>query len=206
MHKPTEKHRLYLKHIGHYLKATKNNGLILKPVDKDKLSIECYVDANFTRLWNTEDMEDPYYIRSQTGYLVMVNRYPVIYKSKAQSLNTLITMESEYVTLLDSCQELLQFQTLTKEVRLAIGIPWQNLACIFSTIYEDNKPCLKLSNMSLPRIINWSIVIYFDWFCQNIGKLWNIVGALTIHQLANIFAKSLFKDMFEQLIFWMIGW
>ena len=120
-HCPTEKHAMYIKHIGRYLRATHDKGLILRPASKD-LHIQCYVDADFGGLWNQEDVEDPHCVRSRTGFIIMVAGCPVIWKSKLQSLTTLSTMESEYVALSDSCRELLPLQNLTKELAQVLHV------------------------------------------------------------------------------------
>jgi hypothetical protein len=47
---------------GQYLKLTKDKGLILRPTiceERGELLIDCYVDADFARLWGYEDRNDP---------------------------------------------------------------------------------------------------------------------------------------------------
>ena len=48
-HNPTETHATYLKHVGCYLNATYDKGLILNP-SQTGLKITCYVDANFASI------------------------------------------------------------------------------------------------------------------------------------------------------------
>ena len=192
-HCPTEKHAMYIKHIGRYVQATQDKGLILCPSSKD-LHIQCYVDADFGGLWNQEDVEDPHCVRSRTRFIIMVAGCPVIWKSKLQSLTTLSTME-KYVALSDSCRELLPLQNLPKELaQEVLHVPEGDKSAIRCTIYEDNEPCLKLANMEVGRIINHSkhiIAVRFHWFREHVGINWVIKGISTHDQLADIFTKSL---------------
>ena len=63
-HNPTEKHANYLKHIGKYLKHTRDKGLLLNPKKDAPLDIQCYVDADFAGLWSQEEQADPHCVRS----------------------------------------------------------------------------------------------------------------------------------------------
>ena len=49
-HNPKLSHETSSKRIWIYLKGTRDEGLIFKPIDV--LSMNCYVEAYFTGLWN----------------------------------------------------------------------------------------------------------------------------------------------------------
>jgi hypothetical protein len=54
MHSPRRSHEKALERIGQYLKATRDKGLILKPIYNGALSMEAYVDADFAGMWGYE--------------------------------------------------------------------------------------------------------------------------------------------------------
>ena len=55
------------------------------PLATDKLKIDCFVDADFAGLWNSEDHNDPHSVCSRTGYVILVNDAPVVWSSKLQT-------------------------------------------------------------------------------------------------------------------------
>jgi hypothetical protein len=207
-HHPTEKHGKYLKHIGKYLKKTKDKGLILNPKKDEPLKIDCYVDADFAGLWSSEEEQDPHCVKSRTGFIVMIANCPVIWKSKLQSEIALSTMESEYIALSTACRDLLPLQELVKEVAVAVGAAEGDGMEIKSTIYEDNEPCKKLAVMELPRMTNRSkhIAVKYHWFRSRVNKDWKVSSISSADQLADCFTKSLGQPDFEKQRFSIMGW
>ena len=55
-------HAIAVKRILRYLQGTKEKGLILEPTSD--LQVDCYVDADFAGLWNSEDDQDPICVKS----------------------------------------------------------------------------------------------------------------------------------------------
>jgi hypothetical protein len=198
-HHPTEKHGQYLKHIGRYLKGTRTKGLILNPNKNDILKIDCYADADFAGLWNSEDEQDPHCVKSRTGFIVMIANCPVIWKSKLQSEIALSTMESEYIALSTACRDLLPLQDLVKEVATACGATEGKEITLMSTIYQDNEPCKKLAMMELPCMTNRSkhIAVKYHWFRSRVNKDWIVESISSLHQLADCFTKGLTQPDFE---------
>ena len=64
-HSPRRCHELALKRIGRYLIDTKDKRLILDP--SNDLDIDCFVDANFAGLWNSEPAHEPISVKSRSG-------------------------------------------------------------------------------------------------------------------------------------------
>jgi hypothetical protein len=182
--------------------------LILNPNKDDILKIECYADADFAGLWNSEDEQDPHCVKSRTGFIVMIANCPVIWKSKLQSEIALSTMESEYIALSTACRDLLPLQDLVKEVAAACGAEEGKNISIMSTIYEDNEPCKKLAMMELPRMTNRSkhIAVKYHWFRSRVNKDWIVESISSIHQLADCFTKGLTQPEFERQRFSIMGW
>ena len=73
---PKKSHEGAVKRIGRYLKGTMEKGLILDP--SDDLTVNCYPDVDFAGLWGHEYPQDPYYVHSQTGYVITLASSPVV--------------------------------------------------------------------------------------------------------------------------------
>jgi hypothetical protein len=56
-HCPRASHEEAIKYICHYLHGVQNNGLTFQP--SNNLQLDCYVNADFTGLWNYESDQDP---------------------------------------------------------------------------------------------------------------------------------------------------
>jgi hypothetical protein len=87
---PTRKHVTALKRIGHYLKGTRDKGIIMRT--SSTLQVDCYPDADFAGLYNHEDSQDPHCVCSHTGYVILLAGCPVLWKSKFQTEIALSTM------------------------------------------------------------------------------------------------------------------
>ena len=68
-------HKVAIKRIGQYLKATQNRGLVIH--SGTKLNLEMFADADFAGLWNIEDAADPSSVKSRTGYIITLGGIPV---------------------------------------------------------------------------------------------------------------------------------
>ncbi len=90
---PKHSHEVALKRIGRYLKATRDQGLVLNP--SDMLKIDCYPDADFARMYGHELPTDPSFVKSRTGYTITVADCPVVWQSKLQTETATSTMEAE---------------------------------------------------------------------------------------------------------------
>ena len=72
-HNPKVSHGNSVKQICQYLKGTKDQGMILKPLIE--FSVDCYVDADFAGQWNIKNPQDPLCVKSRTGYVLMVAQF-----------------------------------------------------------------------------------------------------------------------------------
>ncbi len=98
-------HKQALKQIGHYLKATADKRLIMKPSEK-LLKIDGFPDANFAGMYGHKVICNPVCVESRTGYVIMVANCSIMWQSKLQSETSLSTMEAELVALAHSCCKL----------------------------------------------------------------------------------------------------
>ena len=92
---PKRSHELALIRLGQYLKGTLENGMILKPMKLDEFRMDVYVDSDFLGLYGKERRDDPDNVRCRTGYVIMLNDCPVIWKSCLQDSISTSTMMAE---------------------------------------------------------------------------------------------------------------
>jgi hypothetical protein len=82
-HLPKKSHATAPKTIVRYLHQTADKGTIISP--SGDLSLDCYVDANFSGLYGRDPDCEPSYAKSRTGYLITLENAPVIWKSQLQT-------------------------------------------------------------------------------------------------------------------------
>ena len=102
------------KRIIRYFQGTKDKGLIILP--RNKLQVDCHVDADFSGLWNVEDEQDPTCVNSCNGYFILFMDCPLMWTSKLQTQIYISTMEAEYIALSTSMRELVGVRELLKEL------------------------------------------------------------------------------------------
>ncbi len=91
---PKHLHELALKCIGHYLKQTSDQGMVMNP-SSDVCKIDAYPDADFAGMFGHEDHTDPTCAKSHTGFIITFAECPVFWQSKLQTETALSTMESK---------------------------------------------------------------------------------------------------------------
>ena len=64
-----------------------------------QLMVDCFMDADFARQWNSEGPHDPLCIKSHTGYILMVGNCPIQWVSKPQMEIAVSMMEAKYEPL-----------------------------------------------------------------------------------------------------------
>ena len=112
-HNPKASHGAAVKRICRYLEGTKTKGL--------QLTVDCFVDADFTGQWNVENPEDPLCVKSWMGYVLVVGNCPVQWVSKLQSEISVSMKEAEYISLSTAMQDLIPLRTLVAKVKDLIG-------------------------------------------------------------------------------------
>ena len=114
-HNPKVSHKNASLRVFRYPKGTIEEGSLYLS-DKDKLSLNCFVDADFCGLWNIEDTHDPISANSRIGCAVLLAYCPILWVSKLQSFVALSTLESEYVSLSSSLRYIIPLFSLMKEL------------------------------------------------------------------------------------------
>ena len=62
---PKRSHELALIRIGQYLKATRKQGMTMKPLDPDNFQVDAYVDSDFMGIYGKERRSDPDNVKSR---------------------------------------------------------------------------------------------------------------------------------------------
>jgi hypothetical protein len=207
-HSPRRSHELALIRIGQYLKGTRTQGMILKPVSLDHIYMDCWVDADFCGLYGKEQRLDPTSVKSRTGYIIGLNGCPLIWSSKLQESIALSTMMAEYYALSSAMRDVLPLRNLTHTVASAVGIPPEHLSTFKITCWEDNAGALTLANLApgqnTPRSKHYDIKMH--WFRSHLSKDIVVKKIDTKEQLADILTKPLPADLFKALRKMLLGW
>nr|GEV23467.1 retrotransposon protein, putative, Ty1-copia subclass [Tanacetum cinerariifolium] len=94
---PSDIHRTTVKNILKYFRNTKDMFLVYGGDLKRELKVSCYTDAGY--LTDADDL------KSQTGYVFVLNGGAVDWKSAKQSIFATSSAEAEYITAFDASKE-----------------------------------------------------------------------------------------------------
>ena len=217
-HAPRKSHVAGIKRILRYLQGTKDKGLILNPTTK--FQVDCFVDADFARLWNVEPDQDPICVKSRTGFLIIFMGCPLTWVSKLQTQIALSTMEAEYIALSQSMIELIAIREILREIQTFV-ISGKNKPIKFlahakafsldkipqSIVHEDNESCLKFATMPKMSPRTKHIALPYHFFRSKVEELDIKVVAVSTHdQLADQFTKGLKADLFTKARKLLMGW
>ena len=89
-------HELALIQIGRYLKQTRTKGLTFSPADMSNLQLDCHVDSDFLGRYGHDDRTDPTNVKSRMGYVILVNKCPIVWGSSLMNDVCMSTMMAEY--------------------------------------------------------------------------------------------------------------
>ena len=68
-HVPRSSHETIIKRILRCLQGEYDKGLILNP--STKFQVDCYVDSEFSGLWNVKQDQDYVCVKSRTRYIII---------------------------------------------------------------------------------------------------------------------------------------
>eukprot|EP00978_Attheya_sp_CCMP212_P023502 scaffold72215_cov47-Attheya_sp.AAC.2 len=147
---PRESHHAAILHIGQYLLSTRARGLILKP--NPTLSLEVFVDADFSGNWNKPTAaDDTATSKSRTGYVLKFTDCPLLWQSKLQTITALSSCESEYMRLLSAalCDAIFVIQILDDLKARGFILP-SKTPQVYCKAFEDNSGALEMAR--LPKL------------------------------------------------------
>ncbi|GJV26334.1 hypothetical protein Tco_1379029 [Tanacetum coccineum] len=94
---PSELHWTTVKNILNYLRNTKDMFLVYVGDTKRELRVSCYTDVGYLM-----DVDD---LKSQTGYVFVLNGGTVDWKSTKQSIFATSSTDAEYIAAFDASKE-----------------------------------------------------------------------------------------------------
>ena len=201
---PRALHERGVRHIGKYLLATKERGLVFKP-DSTK-GIECFVDADFAGGWSKADASNPENVMSRTGYVIFYAGCPVLWASKLQTEIALSTAEAEYIALSSAMRDVIPLMQLLTEISVILPIynPDPKVKC---KVFEDNESCIAMAKAQkfTPRTKHISIKYHHFRSYVDRGAV-SIEHISTTEQIADIFTKPLTEQPFTYLRKKLCGW
>ena len=205
-HCANNQHEIAIKRIGRYLKATREQGLIMKP--NEDLRLDLYADADFAGLWAIENKEDPISVRSRTGFVILLGDTPVTWSSKLQTEIATSTMHAEYIALSTGMRDLLPIKNVLEEICEVLEIERDDSTRV-TKVYEDNEGAMKLANRPLAKITPQSkhFAVKYHWFREKLEEyMIEILPIRSDLQKADIFTKGLTGQEFRPKRRMIMGW
>ncbi len=79
-------------------------------------------------------------------------------------------MEAQYIALSTAMKDLLPMRDLLREICGAMGLDYEELSTIQSTVWEDNVSTLTLVNLEPPIMTLRSkhFAVKYHWFCEKL--------------------------------------
>ena len=203
---PKRSHAEAIKHIGRYLLATRDKGLVIQP--NNDWHFDCWVDSDFAGNWCQADAHtDPMTSKSRSGWVVWFAGAPITWASKMQTVTTMSTTEVEYIALSTSLREVIPLMGLLKEAReqgLGVGNLPPRIHC---TIFEDNIRALELTRLPKIRPRTKHINQSYHHFREHVERKDIIIEATSReHQIADILNKPLAEPAFSRHCKAIMGW
>lgn len=127
-----------IKRIAKYVEGVldKEQGLLFKPTDN--LTLDCYVDAEFSGLQGYADDQNPFCVKSRSGYVMTMGGCPINWTSRLQQEIALSTEEAEYISLAQALREFIPIHCAFENMLRAFNLMSEYSIEVKSTIFEDN--------------------------------------------------------------------
>jgi hypothetical protein len=202
---PKVEHSAAVKHIGRYLLATKDKGIVCMP---DSSSIHCYANASFSGEWvKTLAEHDPTTARSRTGYIVFYAGCPIIWTSKLQTEIALSATEAEYIALSQSLMEVTALFAIIKEIKQIHSTINSSIPQVHCTAFEDNAGAIEMAKCPKMRPRTKHLNIKYHHFREAVAnKEITIKYIRSKLQLADMLTKALTLSLFDSLRVLVMGW
>jgi hypothetical protein len=207
-HNPKQSHAAAVKAICRYLKGTMCEGTIIRT--SDKLSLECFCDADFAGLYNHDPPHLSSSVKSRGGYIIKLSGCPLVWKSQLMSSICLSTAEAEYYSLSIALRALMPVKRLIEEMMKMLELPFvAQMDTIHTTVREDNQAALSLAvNQRITsRTRHYLARWHFFWEIVNDPKQnIEIVYCPTAEQEADYLTKGLDYETFVKFRKLVQGW
>lgn len=179
---PRTSHWRAIKKAICYLKGTANYGITYGKDGENE--IRCYVDSDYAG-----DLDDR---KSTTGYIIMFNGGPIVWRSKKQTINADSTTVAEYVPANMACKDVLWTQQLLHELGYTMSKP--------TPLLIDNQSAIKLIlNTQVHAKTKHIDVMFMFVRDQHLKKKITAQYIPTKEQLADIITKAVSRDQFQYI-------
>lgn len=203
---PKVEHEKAIRHLGRYLKGTRDEGTTFTP-DLTK-GLEVYVDADFMGNWDPKEAaNDRDTARSRHGYIICYAGCPIVTKSQLQTEICLSTTESEYTGLSYALREAIPIMRLLDEMK-ENGVPvTSSNTTVKCRVYEDNSGALEIAKNPKyrPRTkhLNGRLHHFRSWVES--GRV-AIEKIHTTEQRADYLTKAVPEEILVHLRGQVMGW
>jgi hypothetical protein len=202
---PKKEHGDALRWLGRYLKGTRDQGTILRPV-KGK-DLELFVDADFAGNWDPNEWGDRDTARSRHGYIIFYGGCPITWKSQLQTEIALSSTESEYTGLSYALREAIPIMEILKEMK-ARNFPVETAKSkVHCRVFEDNSGAIEIARHHKFRPRTKHLNVKLHHFRDYVDrKEISIEPISTTVQPADFLTKALNQDLLQQHRRTVMGW
>jgi len=166
-------------------------------VPNGTFNLELFTDADYAGLYKQEPDYEPTSVRSRTGYIVLLGRCPLVWKSQLQTEIALSTLEAEYCALSLSLKTFLPLKRILQEVVTALGLKSPKSICVSARAYQDNQGAYFLATNQRVTSRTKHMLVKFHWFWSHYNRgEFTIETVKSADQLADYLTKGLSKDLF----------
>nr|GEX77730.1 retrotransposon protein, putative, Ty1-copia subclass [Tanacetum cinerariifolium] len=161
---PGDIHWTTVKNILKYLRNTKDMFLVYGGDLKRELRVSCYTDAGY--LMDADDL------KSQTGYVFVLNGGAVDWKSARQSIFATSSAKAEYIAAFDASKEAVWVRKFISGLRMVPTIEEPII------MYYDNTGAIAIANESgITKALEWILEeIHMTW--TQFEKKWDKIATL----------------------------
>jgi hypothetical protein len=203
--KPKQEHGKALRWLGRCLKATRDEGTMLK-LNGDK-DMEVFVDADFSGNWDGAESHNRDTARSRHGCIIMYAGCPVSWKSQLQTETALSSTESEHAGLSCAPRDAIQTMELSKKMK-KLGFPIRStVPKMHCKVFEDNSGALEMAttHKHRPRTKHLNVKLHHFRDCVT-RKETSMHPIDTSNQLADYLTKAVNQQIMEKLRYEVMGW
>ncbi len=173
--------------------------------------IEVFVDADFAGGWDPGDALNADNVYSRMGYVICFAGCPIFWQSKLQTEIALSTAEAEYIGLSQALRETIPMTNLMREMNV-IFLLYPPQPKFVLKVREDNQSCIAMTNNPKFTLRTKHIAIKYHHFRKHVKTHSNPDGFIEIEycvtkeQVADIFTKPVWDDIFFKLRLKMLYW
>lgn len=174
-----------LKLLG-YVYATKD--LKLDLTRTETLELNAYCDADYAT--SRDDRQ------SIGGFIVFVDKSPVVWRTAKQRCVTLSSMESEFLSITDSCKELLWLRNVIMECGVMNIFDTSDFKC---TLFSDNEAAIAFSKSPVENSRTKHIDVRFHFIRDLLAKnVFILKHVRSKNNLSDVFTKPQTKNQLQK--------